>query len=322
MQGEHNADDAHASHSIPADDKCMFSNMGLSAAVDVMARLVERKRDIEALFRNIGVNHNDMAVAAGFNEEVFASSGRLIQQAHILTRVDLAVDEDQIMHLLDALGKTLSPYSGVVSTPSGNFYSPAYLPSGSSVHNEPSGVSQDSLAKEQGARDGKRQGNAQEEMGEGSSDREAERESPQSDSSGGNGGDAEGNLQSVETNDSEVELMSSVRHVASGFPPNDDPPETSKPGHNVRFTVKFDIKHTTQNQTLMVEGIVQSEVLFFIITPIRMMAYPLCRKYLRLHCPMRPLMQFCQLAFSSFVLISMVVTQERLAIDNPTLLSR
>jgi len=231
----------------------MSSNMCLRAAVDVVARLVESKRDIEALFHDIGVHHDDMAVAAGFDEEEFASSGMLTQQAHILTRVDLAVDEDRIMHLLDALGKVLSPYCGVVSTQSRKFYSPAYLQSGTSFHNCPSGVSQDSAAKEQSVRDGKKQGDDQNQMGEGSS--EAEREILQSDSSGGGGGDAEGNH-----NLQKDELKSSIRHVASGFPPNDDPGETSKQGHNVHFEVKFEIKHMTQNQTIIVEGTVQSEV--------------------------------------------------------------
>jgi hypothetical protein len=76
VQGGHSGEDLHAPRSIPADDECI-PNMCLSAAVDVVARLVENKRNIEALFRDIGVYHNNMALAARFDVEVFASSGTL-----------------------------------------------------------------------------------------------------------------------------------------------------------------------------------------------------------------------------------------------------
>jgi len=102
--------------------------------------------------------------------------------------------------------------------------------------------------------------------------REAERENPSNGSAPGDDADAEGGdgLQSMETDNVQVESssMSLSHHVASGFPPDGNPPKTPDVGNAVHFEVEFNIKQSEDkcmpHQTIRVEGTVQSEVAFLI----------------------------------------------------------
>jgi hypothetical protein len=78
-----------------------------------MGLLTKEKAYIDAMFSKIGIP--TVCISASFDEEVFVNNGMFIQQAYFLSVKNFVKDEADT---LDKLGKTLSPYSGVVSTPS------------------------------------------------------------------------------------------------------------------------------------------------------------------------------------------------------------
>lgn len=116
---------AHPSQSV-SDPPDIFSRACLGVPIDMMNLLIEKEAHIEALFRNIGIHHDDLCFCAGFDEEVFTYGGMFIQQAYFLCYVDLVADEADVFTVLDELAKILSPYSAIISTPSRQYLSPGW----------------------------------------------------------------------------------------------------------------------------------------------------------------------------------------------------
>ena len=262
------------------------------APVDVMDHLTETKGDIETLLHDIGIDPNDVAFAAGFDEEVFVSGGLLVQQAYILTRVDFAVGEELITSTLDTIGKMLAPYSGVVSTPSRQYYSPTYLPSSGRCtynefilfHSKPMGISQELLTRDHSIHHRSTTAGSSTGAGNGTSSDQGDQGDQGGDpgDQGGDQGDQGGDQsdqggdqgdQGGDQSDQGGNQSDQGDEHSSGSQPTESPPKTSDEDHAIRFKVEFNIKHSEKNcmphQKIRVEGSVQSKaVLFFIMSQI------------------------------------------------------
>jgi hypothetical protein len=294
LQGEPHQEDTHPSQSI-SDPRNIFSSVYLGAPIHLMGLLTEKKARIEALFRNTGICHRDLCFSAGFDEEVFANGGMFIQQAYFLSRTDFVTDEAQVVAALDELGKTLSPYSVVVSTPSRQYYSPTYLPRSGrctyneyisfhakqkaipGVHHKLVTTTLSPMMMGTGRQGGhRRDGNDKKDEESSGPVDEAKREgAPDEGSPGDNSDDAEENhgLQQVETNNNESSMSTSGLRLASGAPDN-EPVEKPDAKNVIHFEVAFNIRHNDRgdqeifNQSIRAEGTLQSEVIvFFDLSP-------------------------------------------------------
>jgi len=115
-------------HMPTAAKECNSSS--LSACVlgplNISRLLVSKGPEIEELLGGAGVQPNDIILGAAFDRDLIPS-GVMIEEAHIITRGELEVDDQTRSVLLDRLGLLLSPHRALIFTPSKQYYSTPYL---------------------------------------------------------------------------------------------------------------------------------------------------------------------------------------------------
>jgi len=89
-----------------------------------------KKAEIQATFLELRIDESQYTVLAGFNEGLIRSGFGYLEEIHVFCRVELPSSP----HFLTGLGKVLTPYPGVVFTPSFRYKTP------SSRTTEPSGI--------------------------------------------------------------------------------------------------------------------------------------------------------------------------------------
>ena len=86
----------------------------------------KKKDEIQATFFEIRIDESQYTVLAGFNEELIQSGFGYLEEMHTFCRVEIPSSP----HFLTKLGKILTPYPGVVFTPSSIYKTPVFKDDG------------------------------------------------------------------------------------------------------------------------------------------------------------------------------------------------
>lgn len=85
--------------------------------------------DVVAVFERYKIHENQYIVLAGFDEFLLGDGGGFLEQIHVVTSKKLKLNANS--SLISDLGKTFSPFSSVLFTPSSTYHIPVYKTDGS-----------------------------------------------------------------------------------------------------------------------------------------------------------------------------------------------
>lgn len=85
-----------------------------------------KKAEIQATFLELRIDESQYTVLAGFNEGLIRSGFGYLEEIHIFCRVEIPSSP----HFLAELGKVLTPYPGVIFTPSFGYKTPVFKDDG------------------------------------------------------------------------------------------------------------------------------------------------------------------------------------------------
>ena len=87
---------------------------------------LERKAEIKAAFLDLQIAESQYAVLAGFNEVLIQSGFGYLEEIHVFCCVEIPYSS----LLLNKLGKVLTPYPGIIFTPSSGYKTPVFKDDG------------------------------------------------------------------------------------------------------------------------------------------------------------------------------------------------